>query len=69
MLWAGLAGLGAMYAIGVGYLVLIQTFWLKQPVLLWHIIVYGFVVFLPGDVLSCAVAALLAKRLGKIIQR
>ncbi|MBQ3141111.1 MAG: biotin transporter BioY [Clostridia bacterium] len=66
MLCAGLAGLGAMYVIGVGYLLLISGVYLKQPVGLWQAAVYGFAVFLPGDLLSCAAAALLAGRIGAV---
>ena len=60
---ACLAGLGALYALGLPYLHGIMTVYLQKPWSLWQTFLYGMIVFLPWDVLKMALAAWLCKKI------
>ena len=66
---AALAGLGALYLVGLPYLWLILNVYLGKgmalPALLWS----GMVIFLPGDVLKIAGVAALSRPLGRALVR
>ena len=66
---AALAGLGALYLVGLPYLWLILNVYLGKgmalPALLWS----GMVIFLPGDVLKIAGVAALSRPLGRALAR
>lgn len=69
MLCAGLSALVVIYTIGVAYVALIKGVYLGTPMSLWNLILYCFLIFLPGDIASCAVAALIARRLSAALRR
>lgn len=60
---AGFAGLGAVYAIGVVYFYMIKTLYLGTGIGVWTLLLYCFIVFIPGDTALCLLASLLSKRL------
>ncbi len=69
MIWAGLCGLVAVYVVGVIYLCLIKSLYLGQSISVWSCILYGAIVFLPGDIFSVIFAAVLAKKLFPFINQ
>lgn len=56
-------GLAALYAIGLPYMHLILTVWLRQDWTIGQTLVSGMLLFLPGDVLKLLAASLLGARL------
>ena len=69
LLAAGLAGLGVVYLLGMIHYYLISALYLNNPIGLWTLFLYCFILTVPGDILLCVLGAVLAKRLtylGKI---
>lgn len=69
LLAAGLAGLGVVYLLGMVHYYLISALYLNNPIGLWALFLYCFILTVPGDILLCVLGAVLAKRLtylGKI---
>ena len=69
LLAAGLAGLGVVYLLGMVHYYLISALYLNNPIGLWTLFLYCFILTVPGDILLCVLGAVLAKRLtylGKI---
>lgn len=64
---AGAVNLAVVYIIGVIYLMLIKNVYLGTEISLWNAILYGALIFLPGDILCCVLSAILAKRLKPLI--
>lgn len=63
---ACMAGLGALYAVGLPWMHWIITVYLQQPWTLWQTVLWGMLVFLPFDILKMSLAAWLC---GKIRPR
>ena len=63
LLAADFAGLIIVYACGMVYLALINNVYLGTPISLWTLLVYCFVLPIPGDIFLCIVAAFLARRI------
>lgn len=63
LLWAGFAGLGAVYSFGLVYYYFISTLYLGRPMGLWQLLLYCFILTVPGDILLNFLAAALARRL------
>lgn len=66
---AAFAGLGVIYLCGLVYYYLLSLLYLHNPVGLWPLFLYCFLVFVPGDGAMCLVAALAAKRLLPVLRR
>lgn len=67
---AALAGLAVIYLFGVVYFYVIRNYVSGgQPIGIYDLILYCFLVFIPGDVASCVVSALIAKRLLPVLAR
>lgn len=60
---ASLAGLGALYAVGLPYMALIMNGYLHQSVPMGRLLMLGCVMFLPFDAIKIALAALLCPAL------
>ena len=69
LLAAAFAGLGAVYLCGMVYYYLLSLLYLHNPVGLWPLFLYCFLIFVPGDGAMCLVAALIAKRLLPVLRR
>lgn len=69
LLAAGFAGLLVVYAFGMVYYWLICEFYIGTGIGLWTLILYCFLLAVPGDILLCAVSAFLAKRLLPVLQK
>ena len=63
LLGANFAGLGIVYLTGLAYYYLISRFYLGNPIGIWPLFLYGFLLAVPGDILLCVLGAILAKRL------
>lgn len=63
LLAANLAGLGIVYLFGMLYYYLMSTFYLGNPIGLWPLFLYGFLLAVPGDIALCVLAAVLGRRL------
>lgn len=69
MLAASLAGLVMVYFVGMLYYYFIANYYLNSPIGVWSLILYGFILAVPGDLIICFVSPLLAKRLLPVIKR
>lgn len=63
LLAANFAGLGIVYLFGMVYYYLMSNFYLGNPIGLWPLFVYCFILAVPGDIVLCILAAFLAKRM------
>jgi biotin transport system substrate-specific component len=66
---ASLAGLLVIYACGVLYYFLLATFYLGKTVSVYTLFVSLFLIFVPGDAVTCFLGALLARRLLPMLRR
>lgn len=67
LLAADFAGLAIVYLFGMVYCYLISKFYLGTPIGLWPLILYCFILAVPGDILLCIAGAALGKRLIPVI--
>lgn len=63
------AGLGVIYLLGMIYYYLISAFYLGQPIGLWPLFLYCFLMTIPGDIILTAAAVLISKRLMPVIAK
>ena len=63
LILANFAGLLVVYLCGMAYYAAISAFYLLNPIGLWPLFLYCFLLAVPGDIVLCIVAAILAKRL------
>lgn len=68
LLAANLAGLLVVYLMGIVYFWLIKTFYIGNPIGFKALILYCFVLAVPGDIVLCVVAAILSKKLLPILK-
>jgi biotin transport system substrate-specific component len=68
LLMAAFAGLAVIYAFGVVYLYLISNLYLGKAVGVWYVLLYGFLMTLPGDIAKALVASGLAVKLIPVLQ-
>lgn len=70
LLAAGFAGLGIVYAFGIVYFYLAKNLWVEGGAISFAmVLLYCFVLAVPGDIVLCVLSAILGKRLIPIIQR
>lgn len=69
LLAACFAGLGVVYLIGMVYFYLISNFVIGAPIALGPLVLYCFVLAVPGDIALCFASAALAKRLLPLISQ
>ncbi len=60
------AGLFVVYALGMAYYWSICQFWLREPIGIWPLFLYCFVLAVPGDIALCILSAVLGKRLNPV---
>lgn len=63
LLLANFIGLGIVYLFGMVYYYLISNFYLGNPIGLWPLFLYCFILAVPGDIALCVLGAMLGKRL------
>lgn len=69
LLAAGSVGLLLVYLCGMIYYELVSTLYLGNPIGFRTLFIYYFLIFIPGDLVSCIVAALIGKRLIPLLKR
>lgn len=69
LLVANLVGLGIVYLFGMVYYFLISHWYLHNPIGIWSLFLYCFVLAVPGDLLLCFLAAGIGKRLIPVVKR
>lgn len=69
VLWACALGLIPLYAIGLPYMHLILTVYMKLGQSIWDTVWGGMMIFLPWDALKIAVTALLCAKLYPLLHR
>lgn len=69
LLTANFVGLIIVYAMGMIHLYLISNLYLGSPLGLWPLFLYGFILAVPGDIVLCVLAAIIAKRMIPIIRK
>ncbi len=66
---ANFVGLAIVYAAGMIYCYVISNFVLGTPLGLWPLVLYCFILVVPGDICLCILAAFLARRLCPLMRR
>ncbi len=66
LLLASFAGLLAVYLFGMVYVYIINNYYLNTPIGIWPVVLYCFLLAVPGDICLCIVAAVLAKKLFRV---
>lgn len=68
LLAANFAGLAVVYGFGMVYYYVMSNFYLGNPIGLWPLFLYCFILAVPGDIALCVVGAVLAKRLLPVVR-
>lgn len=68
LLLANFAGLLVVYLFGMVYVYIINNFYLGTPIGIWPVVLYCFLLAVPGDICLCVLAAFLYKRIVKVIR-
>lgn len=69
ILGANFAGLGIVYTVGMAYYYIICNYVLATPIAFWPLVLYGFLLAVPGDIVLCFLAAVLAKHIKPVLLR
>lgn len=69
ILAASFTGLGIVYLFGMIYYYLISNLYLGTPIGIWPLILYCFILAVPGDIAICFLSASIAKRVIPIVHR
>ncbi len=69
ILAASFIGLAIVYGIGMVYYYIICNYVIHTPIGLWPLILYCFLLVVPGDICLCFVATVLTKRIRPVIAR
>ncbi len=69
LLAASFANLAVVYALGMIYYYLMANYYLDTPIGAKALMLYCFVLAVPGDIVLCLCSSLLAKRLNLVIQK
>ena len=69
LILAAVAGTAVIYAVGLPWYYVILNYYLNTPVGAATVMMSGFVMTLPGDLIKIAVSVLLAKRLAPVIRQ
>lgn len=69
LITANFIGLGIVYLSGMVYYYLISYFYLGNPIGLWPLFLYCFILAVPGDIALCILGAVIAKRLIPIVRK
>ena len=67
-LFANLMGLLVVYLFGMVYVYFINNYDLGTPIGIWPVVLYCFLLAVPGDICLCILAAFMAGRLKKAIR-
>ncbi len=65
---ANFIGLGIVYLFGMAYYYLMSNFYLGNPIGLWPLFLYCFILAVPGDIVLCILGAFLGKKMIPILR-
>lgn len=65
---ANFIGLAAVYIIGMIYYYIVANTFTNSPIGVWSLILYCFILAVPGDIVICVGSAFFSKRLLKILK-
>lgn len=68
LLIASFTGLMIIYLIGMTYYYFISNYYIKSPIGIKSLILYCFLLTIPGDIISCFIGVLLCQRLIPILK-
>ena len=68
ILIANFTGLFIVYGVGMIYYYIICNFVIGSPIALWPLILYCFILAVPGDILLCIFAAFFKKRVRPVFR-
>lgn len=66
---AGFVNIGIIYLIGLPYFIAIMKMYMDSTTAIGALVMSGFVMTLPGDIIKCLLSSLLAKRIGNVVVR
>lgn len=66
---ANIMGLMTVYLCGMTYYYIICNYVINTPIALWPLILYCFILAVPGDIFLCILSTILAKRLMPILNK
>lgn len=69
LLSANFAGLLIVYILGMIYYYFMSNFYLNNPIGLWPLFLYCFIVTVPGDILLCIFGAVIGKRIIPVLRK
>lgn len=69
LLLAAFSGLAIVYGCGMLYYYIIGNYIINQPIALWPLFLYCFLLAVPGDIILCIAAALLGKKLIPVVRK
>lgn len=69
VLAANFIGLAIVYCFGLVYYYLINYFYMGIPMDVWTLFLYCFVLAVPGDIVLCILAAIVARRVIPIVRK
>ncbi len=69
LLSANFAGLLIVYIFGMIYYYFMSNFYLNNPIGLWPLFLYCFIVTVPGDILLCIFGAVVGKRIIPVLRK
>ena len=69
ILGANFIGLAIVYGSGMVYYFVICNYVINTPIGLWPLVLYCFILAVPGDICLCILAAFLAKRLIPVLKK
>lgn len=69
LLCATFVGLLVVYLFGMVYYYLMSNFYLENPIGLWPLFLYCFILAVPGDIVLCIIGSILGKRLIPFMQK
>jgi biotin transport system substrate-specific component len=67
LLFASFMGMAVVFIIGLIYFYLIKNLYLKANMSLYNVLLYGFLIPVPGNIVSIIIGAFIAKRVKKLI--
>lgn len=69
LLAADFIGLGIVYLFGMSYYYVLSNFYLGDPIGLWPLFLYCFLLAVPGDILLCILGAFIGRRMIPLIRK
>ncbi len=69
LLAASFSGLAAVYGCGMLYYYIIGNYIINQPIALWPLFLYCFLLAVPGDIVLCIAASFLGQKLIPVVNK